>query len=144
MDTVPERSARREDAPEKRLVLLIEDDFSTRYTAALYLREIGYRVIEAANAAEAISVFASGTYVDFVFSDINMPGTLNGLGFAQWLAKYHPSVPILLTSGAPQEASPVDAGTLQRFIAKPYSLDEVDRRIKATLGSAVPPARKPR
>lgn len=132
MGSAAEPSARCEGAPDKRLVLIIEDDLWTRYTAAEYLREIGYRVIEAANAAEAISVLSSGTYVDFVFSDINMPGTLNGLGFAQWLAKHHPSVPILLTSGAPLEASTADTGTLQGFIAKPYSLDEVDRRIKAS------------
>lgn len=135
MDSGPESSARHEGALEKRVLLVIEDDFSTRYTTALYLREIGYQVIEAASAAEAISVFSSGTYVDFVFSDINMPGALNGLGFAQWLAQHHPTVPILLTSGAPLDTSTVEKGTRQGFIVKPYFLDELDRRIKATLGS---------
>jgi two-component system, response regulator PdtaR len=96
----------------------------------MYLREIGYRVIEAANAAEGISVLSSGTQVDFVFSDINMPGSLNGLEFAQWLAKHRPTIRILLTSGMDRESA-VATGLV--FIAKPYHLDEVARLIKAVL-----------
>lgn len=118
-------------APLKRVVLIVEDNLMTRSTAAAYLREVGYRVIEAANAAEGISVFSSGAHVDFVFSDINMPGSLNGLGFAQWLAQQHPTVPVLLTSGVHREASGTAPGLF--FIAKPYHLDEVDRLIKAML-----------
>jgi two-component system, response regulator PdtaR len=120
-----------EDAPRKRVVLIVEDDFLTRCTAAMYLRETGYRVIEAENVAEGISVLSSGTRVDFVFSDINMPGSLDGFGLAQWLAKQHPTVRILLTSGVHPEA-PAEATGLF-FIAKPYHLDEVDRLIKAML-----------
>jgi two-component system, response regulator PdtaR len=118
-------------APRKWVVLIVEDDFATRYTAALYLRDRGYRVIEAENAAEGISVFSSGTRVDFVFSDINMPGPLNGLGFAQWLAREHPTIRILLTSGVHREAVGLAAGAL--FILKPYDLNEVDGLIKTML-----------
>ena len=120
-----------EAATRTRVVLIVEDNLMTRCTAAAYLREVGYRVIEAASATEGISVFASGTHVDFVFSDINMPGFLNGLGFAQWLTKEHPTVPVLLTSGAHREASGAAPGLF--FVAKPYHLDEVDRLIKAML-----------
>jgi CheY-like chemotaxis protein len=120
-----------EDAPRKRVVLIVEDDFLTRCTAAMYLRETGYRVIEAENVAEGISVLSSGTRVDFVFSDINMPGSLDGFGLAQWLAKQHPTVRILLTSGVHPEALAEATGLF--FIAKPYHLDEVDRLIKAML-----------
>jgi response regulator RpfG family c-di-GMP phosphodiesterase len=120
-----------EDAPRKRVVLIVEDDFLTRCTAAMYLRETGYRVIEAENVAEGISVLSSGTRVDFVFSDINMPGPLNGLGFAQWLAREHPTIRILLTSGVHREAVGLAAGAL--FILKPYDLNEVDGLIKTML-----------
>lgn len=119
-----------EGAPRKRVVLIVEDDFLTRCTAAMYLRETGYRVIEAENVAEGISVLSSGTRVDFVFSDINMPGSLDGFGLAQWLGKQHPTVRILLTSGVHE--APAEAAGLF-FIAKPYHLDEVDRLIKAML-----------
>jgi CheY-like chemotaxis protein len=125
-----QQSSPPESAPQKRVVLILEDDFLTRCTAAMYLREIGYRVLEAANAAEGISVLLSGTQVDFVFSDINMPGSLNGLGFAQWLAEHHPTIRILLTSGMHRDSG---AATGLVFIAKPYHMDEVDRLIKAML-----------
>jgi CheY-like chemotaxis protein len=128
METTRQSSAP-QGAPLKRVVLIVEDNLMTRSTAAAYLREVGHRVIEAANAAEGMSVFSSGTHVDFVFSDINMPGSLNGLGFAQWLAQQHPTVPVLLTSGVHREASGIATGLL--FITKPYHLDEVDRLIKS-------------
>jgi DNA-binding NtrC family response regulator len=133
MGSNTEASSGHEGARKRRIVLIIEDDFSTRYSAAEYLREVGYRVIEAENAAEAISVLAAGRCVDVVFSDINMPGSLSGLAFGEWLAEFHPSVPLLLTSGAPQEAGSVATGKTHGFIAKPYDLDEVDRWIKAML-----------
>ena len=119
--------------PAKRLVLIIEDDFLTRYTAAEALREMGYLVIEAQDAAEAMSVFTSGTHVDFVFSDINMPGSLNGLEFAGWVAQRYPAVPILLTSGEPQPADALGLGNKRHFMTKPYDLDEVDRWLRQML-----------
>jgi CheY-like chemotaxis protein len=125
-----QQSSPPEGAPQKRVVLILEDEFLTRCTAAMYLREVGYRVVEAANAAEGMSVLSSGTQVDFVFSDINMPGSLNGLGFAQWLAKHHPTIRILLTSGMDRDSG---VATGLAFIAKPYHMDEVDRLIKAML-----------
>ena len=129
-------SSRSEPTPAKRLVLIIEDDFFTRYTAAESLRAMGYQVIEAQDAAEAMSVLTCGTRVDFVFSDINMPGNLNGLEFAGWLAKQYPSVPVLLTSGGPQPAEVLNLGKNRRFVAKPYDLDEVDRWFKKMLTAA--------
>lgn len=123
-------------APSKTVILLVEDDFWTRFSAAETLRVLGYRVIEARDAAEGISVLTAGTPVDAVFSDINMPGELDGLGFAAWLAERHPRLPLLLTSGlAPAPAA--QAGTApSAFIAKPYDLLEVDRRLRAMLENA--------
>jgi two-component system, response regulator PdtaR len=80
-------------------------------------------------------VFTSGTHVDFVFSDINMPGSLNGLEFAGWLAKHYPAVPILLTSGEPQPADALGLGKKRHFMAKPYDLDEVDRWLRQMLSA---------
>jgi DNA-binding NtrC family response regulator len=80
-----------------------------------------------------MSVFTSGTHVDFVFSDINMPGSLNGLEFAGWLARQHPAVPILLTSGEPQPAEALGLGKKRHFMAKPYDLDEVDGWLRQML-----------
>jgi DNA-binding NtrC family response regulator len=113
-------------------VLLIEDDFWTRFTAAEYLRELGYRVVEGRSAHEGMDVLSSGTPVDFVFSDINMAGDVfGGLALARWMAERHPDIPLLLTSGVPPEAPAIQATRLRRFMSKPYDLEEVDRLIQA-------------
>ena len=89
-----------QDSTESRpVVLIVEDEFLLRWPASEYLRDSGYRVIEAGSVSEAMVVFSSNTRVDVVFSDINLQGELNGHALARWLDKHHPTVPILLTSG---------------------------------------------
>ena len=73
-------------------VLIVEDHFWTRYTAAEYFRGSGYRVIEANNADEALNVFASGNRVHVVFSDIQMSGSMDGLALADWIAQRYPDL----------------------------------------------------
>lgn len=135
MEQRPEPTAVPAATPAKTVILLIEDDFWTRFSAAETLRVLGYRVIEARDATEGISVLTAGTHVDVVFSDINMPGELDGLGFAAWLAENRPHLPLLLTSGLtpPLASQPGSIGS--EFIAKPYNLLEVDRRLRAMLKS---------
>jgi DNA-binding NtrC family response regulator len=115
-----------ETAEKPRTVLVVEDDFLTRWSASDFLRERGYRVIEATDAADAISVFACGTPVNAVFSDVNMPGEMNGHDLAEWIKKHHPNVPILLTSGAGFEGSKVAVDAIRLFIGKPYALSDVE------------------
>jgi CheY-like chemotaxis protein len=107
----------------KRNVLVVEDDFMTRWTAAEYLREVGFRVIEAVNVPEAKSILSSGTHVDVVFSDINMPGGENGYGLAQWLSMQYPNLPVLLTSGEPEDLTAYSKGALRQYVRKPYEPD---------------------
>lgn len=129
----PKQHALRRYTP---VVLIVEDHFLTRCTAAVYLREAGYRVIEAADAAEAISALASGTRVDLVFSDVYMPGGLDGHGLARWVAQHQPAVPVVLTSAAPQDSALLAAGSA-RFLIKPYLLTEVERLIAGLLTAAM-------
>jgi CheY-like chemotaxis protein len=111
-------------------VLIAEDEFLVRWTAAEFLRERGYAVIEATSAADAISVLESGTPVDIVFSDVHMPGALTGHGLAEWLGRNHPDLPLLLTSGSATEADNFSAGDKKRrFITKPYDFGELDAAI---------------
>jgi DNA-binding NtrC family response regulator len=114
-------------------VLIVEDDVVIRWQAAEYLRDAGYHVIEAANVNEGIVVFSSGTQVDIVFSDINLAGELTGHALARWLSKFYPEVPMLLTSGDQNASASISAGGTRSFVAKPYDLAEVDRRIKQLL-----------
>jgi CheY-like chemotaxis protein len=122
------------DAEDHRLVILIvEDDFLVRWPAAEYLRDAGYRVIEASSVNDAIAVFSCNTHVDIVFSDINLPGELTGHELAHWLGQYRPQVPMLLTSGAADAPQRMAAGANRSFLGKPYLLAEVDQRIKEML-----------
>jgi two-component system, response regulator PdtaR len=107
-------------------VLIVEDHVWTRYMAAEYFRGSGYRVIEANNADEAVSVLASGNQVHVVFSDLQMPGSMDGLALAHWIAQRYPGLPVILTSGRPPDVLPANC---RGFFVKPCSLAEVEREI---------------
>jgi len=93
-EPVPQQSA-----SPKRTVLVVEDDILVRLTIADHLRGAGYIVFEAPNAAEAAAVFASGERVDVVFTDVQMPGAMDGLMLARWVQEHYPGTPVLITSG---------------------------------------------
>jgi two-component system, response regulator PdtaR len=108
-------------------VLIVEDHFWTRYMAAEYFRGSGYRVIEANNADEALSVLASGNRVHVVFSDIQMSGSMDGLALADWIAQRYPGLAVILTSGRRPEVLPANC---RCFFVKPCSLADVEREIR--------------
>jgi CheY-like chemotaxis protein len=108
-------------------VLIVEDHFWTRYMAAEYFRGSGYRVIEANNADEAVSVLASGSQVHAVFSDIRMSGSMDGLALADWIAQRYPGLPVILTSGRRPDVLPANC---RCFFVKPCSLADVEREIR--------------
>ncbi len=85
--------------PSTATVLVVEDEIFVREPIAEYLRECGYQVLEAADAREAILLIDSVGSVDVVFSDVRMPGDMDGIALAQWLRTHHPEVSVLLTSG---------------------------------------------
>jgi two-component system, response regulator PdtaR len=111
-------------------VLVVEDEFLVRFSIADELRAAGMTVIEAANAAEAWTYLASGGRADLVFSDIQMPGEMNGIDLARRLRDAYPAIPLILTSGnIPAER--VDG--LAPFIRKPYRSAVVMSVIAETL-----------
>src|SRR5262245_45697420 len=110
-------------------VLVVEDDVLVRIMVAAYLRECGFDVVEAGNADEAIRVLEADLRVDVVFSDVNMPGSMDGFGLAQWLRRERPGLEIILTSGAARTAK--EAGELCEhgpIMAKPYDHAELERQ----------------
>ena len=125
-----------EDAARRAVVLVVEDEPLLRDTTAEYLRLAGYDVIEAEDAAEAIKAFASGEQVDIVFSDVHLPGTMDGNELARWVHRHHREVPVMLTSGYGETA---DAAALvgdESFATKPYRQNEVVSRIRRLLDRA--------
>ena len=104
----------------QRTVLIVEDEPLIRMILADSLEDEGYAVIEAETALEAIGLLATRT-VDVVITDIDMPGGLNGLDVARYVASCRKDVPVIVTSGG----HVIDDGELvgnARFIAKPYDL----------------------
>jgi two-component system, response regulator PdtaR len=114
-----------EEAPPS--VLVVEDDFLVRAVAVAHLEESGFSIVEAQTADEAMVILRDDRSIAAVFSDVQMPGSMDGIALARWLARTCPKVKVLLTSGR------MDPAMGWRFIAKPYSLEEMERALRHLL-----------
>lgn len=103
------------------VVLVVEDEPLIRDMIATCLRDAGNNVIEASHAAQAVAVLTSGAPVDVVFTDIRMPGEMDGAMLARWIKRGFEGMPVILTSGTAMEKT----GDAEYFFAKPYRPDEV-------------------
>src|SRR3954471_15595244 len=113
-------------------ILVVEDEVLVRLVIADYLRECGYKVYEAVNAQEAIAMLQSPEVaVDIVFSDVQMPGDMDGFALSRWIRANKPGVQVILTSGVERSANIAatlcEAGPL---LEKPYPPQDVVDRIK--------------
>jgi CheY-like chemotaxis protein len=117
-------------------VLVVEDEVLIRMATADYLRGCGYRVVEAGSGDQAVAVLNTDISVDVVFTDVSMPGTLNGFALAQWVHRQRPGVRVILTSGVTRTAQEAqDLCAYGPLMEKPYQHGEVDCRIRALLAS---------
>jgi DNA-binding NtrC family response regulator len=107
----------------KPTILMVEDEILIRMTAADHLRKRGFRVLEASNASEALSVFAAGEPIELVFTDIDMPGSMTGAGLSLWIRKHFPDVKVLLTSDNADFARAEPRSAQEPFLRKPYAFD---------------------
>ena len=120
-------------------ILVVEDEVLTRLVIAEYLRECGYKVHEAASADEAVAVLeAPEVSVDIVFSDVLMPGSMDGFGLAKWIRARRPEIAVILTSSVDRSADIAgmlcEAGPL---LEKPYEPHGVVDRIKQLMAKAL-------
>jgi DNA-binding response OmpR family regulator len=112
------------------VILVAEQELLLRFSAAEFLRIVGYDVIEVGNIGEVVPVFRAGTPVDLVFCDVHFCRE-NNLDVLRWLCGHHPNVRILLTSSCNGAAG---AQTLAiKFIPKPYRMPDLALRIGALL-----------
>jgi CheY-like chemotaxis protein len=114
---------------KRAVILIVEDDFLIRMHAAEMIGDAGFDVVEAASADEAILILEDRLDITVVFTDIQMPGSMDGLKLAAAIRGRWPPIKIVATSGlvdVRQDQLP-EGG---RFLSKPYSPDQVVRVLR--------------
>jgi len=126
-------------------ILCVEDDRKIRDYVTMQLEGLGYKVIAAANADEALVIVRQGSAFDLLFTDIVMPGSMNGRQLAETLMAGRPSLRVLFTSGYSDGALPLQgrAGQGIPLLTKPYRRAELARMMRRCLDLAVDPAGDP-
>ena len=115
-------------AKRRHVVLIVEDEPFVRLAGADLLADAGFEVFEAGNADEALRILEATPEVRVVFSDVEMPGSLDGVSLARRICQRWSSIGIILTSGhrIREETIPRDG----RFLAKPYDGRALVRHIE--------------
>jgi signal transduction histidine kinase/CheY-like chemotaxis protein len=121
----------RAPASGKGCVLLVEDDEEVAALVAGMLEHLGYDVTQAGSAAAALGALANGRDIDFVLSDIMMPGGMNGLELAREIRARRRGMPVLLTSGYAEAARNGAEAEGIRVLPKPYRIDELAAAIES-------------
>ncbi|QDP22798.1 PAS domain S-box protein [Bradyrhizobium cosmicum] len=116
-------------------ILVVEDDRLVREYVLAQLHSLGYVTLQAANAAEALAIVASGEPFDLLFTDVIMPGKMNGRQLADEVLKTRPDLKVVFTSGYTENAiihhGRLDLGVL--LLAKPYRKSDLARIIRKAL-----------
>ena len=107
----------------RHVILIVEDDFLIRIDAADMIRAAGFEVVEAEHANEAIEILERGLDITVVFTDVHMPGSMDGLKLAAAIRGRWPPIKIVATSGR-AKLSTDDLPFGSRFLMKPYSARE--------------------
>ncbi|CAN5277194.1 ATP-binding protein [soil metagenome] len=119
-------------------VLLVEDDDEVARLVGEMLSQLGYQVVRAASASGALGALANGRPIDIVFTDIMMPGEMDGVGLAREVRARRPNLPVLLTSGHAAVAHrEIEANGL-KVLAKPYRLEDLRAALAGALREAHP------
>jgi CheY-like chemotaxis protein len=119
----------------KPVVLIVEDEYLLRMNAVDMIADAGYDVVEAADADQAIEILESRRDITVVFTDIQMPGSMDGLKLARAVRGRWPPIKIVATSGhvGVRETDLPEGG---RFLSKPYSPEQVAGLLHELVGGA--------
>jgi CheY-like chemotaxis protein len=114
-------------------ILVVEDNSDVRSVAVSLLEELGYRAVEAESAAAGLDLLERGQRVDLVFTDVVLPGAIDGLALAQKISVDRPGLPIVLTTGF---ARSLDADPGYAVLRKPYDISALGRVIRAAIDAS--------
>jgi CheY-like chemotaxis protein len=114
-------------------VLVVEDEVLLRWTAVAIIEEAGFDVVEAGTGIEAVSVLEKRSDIRTVFTDVEMPGSINGIQLAHLISTRWPSIGIMATSGKFRlREDDLPAGA--RFLHKPYAVANLTDTLKELMG----------
>jgi two-component system, response regulator PdtaR len=117
------------------VILIVEDELLIRMDSAEAIENAGFEVIQAGNADDAIAILEARTEIHVVFTDIQMPGSMDGLKLARFVRDRWPPIKIVATSGLVRvEDDDLPAGSV--FLPKPYRGAEVVATLKELTGTA--------
>jgi DNA-binding NtrC family response regulator len=117
-------------------ILAIEDNREVADVTARMLEDIGYRVLRAQNAADALLLLQRNSNIDLVFSDIVMPGAMNGLALAREISTRFPKMPVVLTSGYSDAIQTVRSQFA--ILRKPFQAADLERTLREALRQSGP------
>jgi len=114
---------------KRAVILIVEDELLIRMNAVEMIEEAGFEVVEAASADEAIAILEGRLDITVVFTDIQMPGSMDGLKLAAAVRDRWPPIKIVATSGQ-VKLGPGDLPQGGRFLPKPYSPAEIMKTLR--------------
>jgi CheY-like chemotaxis protein len=119
----------------KPVVLVVEDEILIRQNAMDMIRDSGFEVVEAANADEAVAILEARADISAVFTDIQMPGSMDGLKLARAIRDRWPPIKILAVSGNVRLSSD-DLPRGGQFLRKPYTGPQIQQALHELIGAA--------
>ncbi|TCQ99331.1 response regulator [Neorhizobium sp. JUb45] len=114
---------------DKAVVLVVEDEPLIRFLAVEFIQEAGFDVVEAANADEAIGILEARTDIRIVFTDIDMPGGMDGMKLAAAVRDRWPPIEIIIVSGLKRHRDD-ELPPRAVFFSKPYDLEAVTATLR--------------
>lgn len=116
-------------SPGRPVVLIVEDEPLMRLMAIDVVEDAGFDAVEATDADEAIRILEARSDIRIVFTDVDMPGSMNGIKLAMAVRDRWPPIQIIVTSGYSRFATPVLPDGVA-FFPKPYDIDKVTAQLK--------------
>jgi DNA-binding NtrC family response regulator len=120
------------DGQSGKTVLVVDDNREVADLSAAMLEGLGYCVLKAGNAREALARIDAGIHVDAVFSDVVMPGTLNGLDLARRVLTLHPGIALVMATGYSDKLESLHQLDVE-VLSKPYHLNELSDALARAL-----------
>ncbi len=118
---------------QQHTVLVVDDEPAIRGVLCEFLRDCGLNPVSAENSDQAVEIIKARTDIDLVFSDVRMPGRLDGCGLARWILENRPELPVILATGDLGKANAAAGLSGIETFAKPYDFDAAVKKIRDTI-----------